>query len=181
MVLRLEKTKTVRLIKVVQACGTPSLYLPFDPEHDKAFKNAVANKQVATIKPSPFGKAPFASVGYTLQKNVTILVFPKTLSEFAGMRIVGIDYSLVEGTTTGGSSRASKLKKAEKDTPPKEPALRKYVVEVKVLAQYMFEEEVEAASKQKASELIADAVAKHQPDFSEAEPKVTIGALRLMK
>jgi hypothetical protein len=95
--------KTVRLSKVLEAAGEPSNHvLLVSPESDKALQQAIRTHRVMTIHQQPFGpKADYGTVGFELRSSSQYLIFPRSISEFAGLRVVGIDYGLLapEGST----------------------------------------------------------------------------------
>jgi len=95
--------KTVRLSKVLEAAGDPSNHvLLVSPENDKALQHAIRTHRVMTIHQQPFGpKADYGTVGFELGSSSQYLIFPRSISEFAGLRVVGIDYGLLapEGST----------------------------------------------------------------------------------
>ena len=95
--------KTVRLSKVLEAAGEPSSHvLLVSPESDKALQQAIRTHRVMTIHQQPFGpKADYGTVGFELRSSSQYLIFPRSISEFAGLRVVGIDYGLLapEGST----------------------------------------------------------------------------------
>src|SRR5687767_14739914 len=91
------EAKQVRFAKLVEAGGTPTTYLAFgDAEKDKSFMRAVKEERVVTIKQEPASKhKDFGIVGFLKEKYVTYLVFPKTLREFSGQRVIGIKYDVL--------------------------------------------------------------------------------------
>ena len=95
--------KTVRLSKVLEAAGEPGNHvLLVSPESDKALQQAIRTHRVMTIHQQPFGpKADYGTVGFELRSSSQYLIFPRSISEFAGLRVVGIDYGLLapEGST----------------------------------------------------------------------------------
>lgn len=95
--------KTVRLSKVLEAAGEPGSHvLLVSPENDKALQQAIRTHRVMTIHQQPFGpKADYGTVGFELGSSSQYLIFPRSISEFAGLRVVGIDYGLLapEGST----------------------------------------------------------------------------------
>ena len=95
--------KTVRLSKVLEAAGEPGSHvLLVSPENDKALQQAIRTHRVMTIHQQPFGpKADYGTVGFELGSSSQYLIFPRSISKFAGLRVVGIDYGLLapEGST----------------------------------------------------------------------------------
>ena len=89
--------KQVRFSKLVEKRGDPKAYLPFgNPEKDRSFMRAVKEHRVVTIKQEPTSKQKdFGVVGFLKDKYVTYLVFPRSLSEFGGQRVIGIKYDVL--------------------------------------------------------------------------------------
>src|SRR6187549_2694464 len=85
---------TVRFSVVLRLSGTPKVYLPLaDPKQDKNFMRMVRQHRVLSLKQEPTGtKKDFGTVGFVEEKYVSYLVFPKSLIEFVGKRIVGVKY-----------------------------------------------------------------------------------------
>jgi hypothetical protein len=92
--------KTVRFTQVVERSGQPqphTLWLP--PEKDPELKRAIAADRVMTIEASTGGgKTDVGVVGFDRAHagNGQFLIFPKSLKRFAGARVVGIKFDLVE-------------------------------------------------------------------------------------
>src|SRR5688572_33387494 len=95
--MEVSTVKQVRFAKLVEIGGTPTTYLPFgDIEKDKAFVSAVKEDRVVTIKQEPTSKQKdFGTVGFLKEKYVTYLVFPKSIRQFSGQRVIGIKYDLL--------------------------------------------------------------------------------------
>ena len=96
MPMKLLKVKTARFRDVVEKCGQPEIHtLWLKPEKDKRFQVMVKNNRIMTVKASETG-TEFGSVGFHKEKGARYLAFPKPLKRFEGMRIVGIDWLLVQ-------------------------------------------------------------------------------------
>ena len=95
--MQLIKVKSARFADVVKKAGTPEvLALWSDPRNDKEFQRAVRAHRVMTVHQTIVGaKKDFAEIGFHSGANVAYWLFPKSLEEFAGRRIVGIDYDLL--------------------------------------------------------------------------------------
>jgi hypothetical protein len=93
-------TKTVRFTKVVERAGEPhahTLWLP--PDKDPELKRALAGNRVMTIEPGAgSGKTDVGHVGFDPKRSPLgqLLIFPKSLQRFAGARVVGIKFDLIE-------------------------------------------------------------------------------------
>ncbi len=86
--------KTVRFTSVVEQCGRPEVYLLFDA-NDAVFKKALEQQRVMTIEEQGSGPVQ-AQVGYDPTRRGQILLFPRSLKKFAGARLVGIKFELLE-------------------------------------------------------------------------------------
>ena len=97
--MKLLKVKTARFAEVVQKCGAPAvLTLWQDPKSDKALQRALREQRVMTLHQTVTGAAKdFGEVGFTSGAGRSHLVFPRSLKNYAGRRIVGIKYELLEG------------------------------------------------------------------------------------
>ena len=106
--------KQVRFAKILEAGGKPEAYLAFsDPDKDPSFMRAAKESRVVTIKQEPTSKRKdFGIVGYVKEKYATYLIFPKSLQEFSGQRVIGIDYSILQSADVrvGGKVPARRKK-----------------------------------------------------------------------
>ncbi|MEO6875861.1 MAG: hypothetical protein ABI222_13670 [Opitutaceae bacterium] len=115
---------TVRFASVVAKAGRPTPYLAWSaPLKDPAFKTALSQQKVMTIRQQLRGPHKDAGeVGYFPERNIQLLLFPKTLRRFGGKRIVGIDYALLGDEPKSSPSRRCTSGKGvsvlQKATPP---------------------------------------------------------------
>src|SRR5258707_7159851 len=91
------QSKQVRFSKLVEQGGKPAAFLPFgDPEKDTSFMKAVKDDRVVTIKQEPTSKhKDFGVVAFLKEKYVTYLIFPRSLRQFSGQRVIGINYDVL--------------------------------------------------------------------------------------
>jgi hypothetical protein len=93
--MKLLKVKTARVAQVVEKCGKPQVYTLWQkPSTDRHLQSQLKNNRVMTILKSQSG-TDFGIVGLKENKEARYLIFPKSLKRFVGMRIVGIDWTLV--------------------------------------------------------------------------------------
>jgi hypothetical protein len=93
--MKLLKTKTIRFSQVVEKCGQPSVYILWQkPVADRHFQTQLKNNRVMTVQKSESG-TDFGIVGFKERKGARYLAFPKSLKQFAGRRVIGIDWTLV--------------------------------------------------------------------------------------
>ncbi len=106
--------KQVRFTKIVEEGGKPEAYLAFsDPDRDASFMRAAKESRVVTIKQEPTSnRKDFGVVGYVKENYATYLIFPKSLREFSGQRVVGIDYGILQSADVrvGGKVAAPRKK-----------------------------------------------------------------------
>jgi hypothetical protein len=180
---------TVRFSVVLRSSGTPKVYLPLaDPKQDKNFMRMVRQQRVLSLKQEPTGtKKDFGTVGFVEEKYVSYLVFPKSLIEFVGKRIVGVKYDTlrqadvtiphvvlakkqpVESPRAAFTRRIVKFPAMAK---PK-PGPRLFTTTIRVTAIQELEVTVEARNKKEAGIKAAEA-ARSQSDlsFAKVETKV---------
>ena len=112
--MEVSNVKQVRFGKIVEAGGKPKAYLAFsDPDKDPSFMRAAKESRVVTIKQEPTSKhKDFGIVGYVKEKYATYLIFPRSLREFDGQRVIGIDYSILQSADVriGGKVPAPRKK-----------------------------------------------------------------------
>ena len=93
--MKLLKTKTARFSQVIENCGKSEVYTLWQkPSADRHLKAQINKNRVMTILKSESG-TDFGIVGLKESKEAQYLIFPKSLTRFAGKRIVGIDWALV--------------------------------------------------------------------------------------
>ncbi len=94
--MKILTTKTARFALVVEACGAPQVYIPWQlPEEDRRLQAQIRQARIMTIQESGNG-SDFGCVGLIERKGAQYLVFPKSLKRFADQRIVGIKWELVK-------------------------------------------------------------------------------------
>ena len=93
--MKLLKTKTARFSQVIENCGKPQVYTLWQkPSADRHLRAQIKKNRVMTILKSESG-TDFGIVGLKESKEARYLIFPKSLTRFAGKRIIGIDWALV--------------------------------------------------------------------------------------
>jgi hypothetical protein len=128
--------KTARFAAVVEIAGKPDTHLLLvSPEKDKALQAAIKKHRVMTVHQALVGnKADYATVGFVPGGARQFLIFPKSISKFSGMHIVGIKYELLEAPPSKGRAKPAKAaqkaahrrqlpKKPERDEPPHEKVI----------------------------------------------------------
>lgn len=174
---------TVRFSKLVEKAGDPEVYLALsDPTADGAFKRAVRDNRVLSLKQEPTGtKKDFGTVGYVAERFVTYLLFPKPLTEFKGRRVIGIDYDALRQADVAHPSSGTKIpKRAAKPKPAvkAQPSPSRYKAAVRLVAFEELEVVVEAMNVKEAR---ATAIEKAKSRSSLNSQKVEAKLLRLNK
>ena len=94
--MKILTTKTVRFTLVVENCGAPQIYIPWQsPKEDRHLQTQIRQARIMTIQKTGSG-SDFGCVGLIERKGAQYLVFPKSLKRFADERIVGVKWELVK-------------------------------------------------------------------------------------
>jgi hypothetical protein len=170
--MNVSNTATARFAKVVEVAGKPEVVsLWTRPERDKNFMTAVQQNRLMTLKQETAGSTKdFGIVGFAREKNVSYLVFPRSLKDFQDRRIVGIKYALIATPAPIGrvikptkpKSKESRKRgpaewRFESEAPAKQPLPTKgtktFTVHIRFNATADVREKVEARSRKEAKEL----------------------------
>ena len=93
--MKLLKIKTARLSQVVENCGKPQVYTPWQkPSGDRHLQAQIRNNRVMTILRSE-SRTDFGIIGFKESREARYLIFRRSLKRFADKRIIGIDWALV--------------------------------------------------------------------------------------
>jgi hypothetical protein len=91
------RLKTARFTVVVAKCGRPSVHLTLlTPAKDQALRRLDGQGRVMTILPAHRVGTDHGLVGIHPAPGMQLLVFPRSVRRFAGKRIVGINYELLD-------------------------------------------------------------------------------------
>jgi len=115
------QVKTARFTQVVAAAGKPKVHLLLmDPKQDREFQSALKSNRILTIHQQNVGtKKDVGTVGYEQDGPAQVLVFPKSISQFSGAKIVGINYELLEKEIRTPEPRNRRSPKGRVSSPPK--------------------------------------------------------------
>jgi len=104
--------RTVRFSKIVESAGKPIVHtLWMDPAKDTALQKAIKTDRVMIIHQEHGGnKADSGSVGFKKGVPGQVLIFPKSLKQFAGLRVTGVKYDLLEWPVIPRSQQAPKAR-----------------------------------------------------------------------
>lgn len=117
--------KTVRFAELVAKAGAPEahqMWVP--PAKDAAFQRALKAHRVLTVHQENVGtKKDYGVVGFHEEPHAQFLVFPKSLREFEGRRVVGVKYELLAADSRPASSRqAASTTENPEPAPPRKQA-----------------------------------------------------------
>jgi hypothetical protein len=88
--------KTVRFSQIVEESGRPEPHLLLvEPIKDRALQRAIKAHRVMTIRQETAGKKDYGIVGFAEAVRGQVLIFPRSLKQFSGKRVVGINYDLI--------------------------------------------------------------------------------------
>ena len=94
--MKVLETKTSRFVAVVEACGSPQVYTPWQsPKEDRRLQSQIRQMRIMTIQKSE-GGTEFGCGGFIERPGAMYLAFPKSLKRFADQRIVGMKWDLVK-------------------------------------------------------------------------------------
>ncbi len=94
--MRLLKIKTARFSQIIEKCGKPQVYTLWQkPSADRHFQSQIKRVRLMTILKSESG-TDFGIVAFKESREARYLIFPKSLKRFAGKRIIGIEWTLVQ-------------------------------------------------------------------------------------
>jgi hypothetical protein len=146
--------KTARFAAVVEVAGNPQTHLLLvSPEKDKVLQAAIKAHRVMTVHQELVGnKADHGTVGFEPGRARQFLIFPKSILEFKGIRIVAVKYDLLDNRAQKARAKPAKAPKKAAPEPtfheekPKrqEPTHEKVVHFTKPEPQQESDEESEA-------------------------------------
>jgi hypothetical protein len=130
--------KNVRFGDLVRNSGRPqTVALWSKPEKDPTLSRAIKEKRVLTVVQEP-GKADHGTIGFKLLPGALYLVFPKPLPQQPNVRVIGLNYELIEEPVVPKAQRAKPTEPSKvepgpppRPSPPAEPAPRKFTVRVR--------------------------------------------------
>jgi hypothetical protein len=109
--------KTARFAAVVEAAGKPDTHLLLISPEGKALQAAIRTHRVMTVHQELIGnKADHGTVDFEPGRARQFLIFPKSISKFKGIRIVGIKYDLLKAGRPP-KERAKSVKEPKKAGP----------------------------------------------------------------
>ena len=94
--LKLLEVKTVRFAAVVEKAGAPEVYTLWQkPATDRRFQSLRKNSRIMTVQQTESG-TDFGVAEFCERPGARYLVFPKSVKRFAGKRVVGINWDLLQ-------------------------------------------------------------------------------------
>jgi len=89
--------KVIRFGDLVRQSGRPDVVLLWEgPKPTPPFARALKQNRVLTVFQPPTGKKDFGRVGFHRDRHASYLVFPRRLQAEPNIRVVGINYDLLE-------------------------------------------------------------------------------------
>jgi hypothetical protein len=182
-------TDTARFAVVVKAAGQPHVVTLWTrPEDDREFMEALRAKRVLTVRQENTGtRKDHGEVGFMREGSNVYLVFPKSLKDFEGKRIVGLKYDLVAEPKTRSPVATKppktgevRAKEKKKEARPPRPAPC-FAVAVRRTATTTMTVEVTATSAAAARKLAMAEAEKGPFDVRGAALGTRITALRKLK
>jgi len=112
---------TVRFSDLVAKGGKPEVHLSWvAPAKDPDLQRALKQHRLVTLHQHARGPRDFGVVGFEPATDAQFLVFPKSLRAFAGRKVIGIKYELLQKNTPAKPA----ARKPEKPPPAQSPAPR---------------------------------------------------------
>jgi hypothetical protein len=110
---------TIRFSRLVELAGKPTVHLLWiDPTKDKTLQKAISDHRVLTVHQRPVdAKSDYGTVGFQEGVSGQILIFPKSLKQFAEKRVIGVKYGLLEWPTVPVSQQVRKTKQVQEAKP----------------------------------------------------------------
>jgi hypothetical protein len=116
--------KTVRFSEIVNSSGKPDTHLLLtSPAKDRTLQAAIKSNRVMTVyQGSGSTKTDYGTIGFEEGSSRQFLLFPKTLKSFAGRRVVGIKYDLLESMLVSKDEATPKPKSVKAPKPTRDEA-----------------------------------------------------------
>jgi hypothetical protein len=149
--------QSIRFSELVKTSGQPhAATLWTDPKQDSEFQKAIKKNRVLSVKQETVGtKKDFGMVGFRREKNVSYLIFPKSLPK-TDSRVIGIKYDLLDQPKTkelGQKSKSPrpKAQKADKEftATMRRTAVWEITLQVKAKSKYEAKKKLEIAMTEK--------------------------------
>jgi hypothetical protein len=173
--------KSVRFSEIVSKCGrlaTATLWV--EPEKDASFTKAVEQHRVMTVHHEPVGtKKDYGTIGFVKEKNANYFIFPKSLKQFEGLKVVGINYELIEEPIPKHSvaSKPTSPQARPKRFPAPLKKKRFQVVGEKII-RFEIEKVIEAENKESAKTLALKEIQSEPTDPSESSTEVKVISIK---
>lgn len=116
---------TVRFSELVKRGGTPDVHLSWAaPGKDPELQRALKQHRLVTLHQHARGPRDFGVVGFEPGSDTQFLVFPKSLRAFAGRKVIGIKYELLQDAGAEGKkpkTKSAKPRPVRSSSPAREP------------------------------------------------------------
>lgn len=179
------KSKTVRFADLVRKFGRPEMVtLWTDPQKNVQFSKAIDENRVVTLKQITVGtKKDFGFIGFHKERNVSFLLFPKSIGYPVGTKVIGIKYDLITSPEPPDPlSLSDRLALVAPKTPgrgvaevqPKKKAVETFQVTIKVVATVDVLVDVTAADQAEARKKAQAQFDEEEVDFSKAQVQTRV-------
>jgi hypothetical protein len=179
---------SARFAALVKAAGQPHVVTLWTrPEEDREFMKAVRGHRVLTVRQENTGtRKDHGEVGFVREGSNVYLVFPKSVKDFEGKRVIGIKYDLLAEAKPRGPARSARRERRKgpaaprkKEAPAAKPEPR-FAVEVERTAAARMTVEVTAKTAALARELALEQVKQMPVEVEHAAVRTRILSARKM-
>lgn len=118
---------TVRFTDLIKKGGRPEVHLSWvAPAKDPELQRALKQHRLVTLHQRARGPRDFGVVGLEAGRDAQFLVFPKSLRAFAGRKVIGIKYEMLQDPPgeKPSSSAAREKRKSESPKPRSQRSTR---------------------------------------------------------
>ena len=180
---------TVRFSKLVELAGKPSNHLLWsDPAKDQVLQSAIRAHRVLTVRQRPVdAKADYGTVGFEKGVPAQILIFPKSINQFADKRVIGVKYELLEWPNVSEKQSATTIpvtrsaKKSQKESRPPVVAAEPANSEESATGRLVKFPEPEAEEEAQADPMVEDLKNKVRQAMKLLEEGKQVAAFNLLK
>lgn len=145
--------RKIRFGDLVRSSGRPQITtLWTDPSKDRCLATAINQNRVLTVLEGKGQQKDYGRLGFERQPHALYLVFPRPLPKLGEVRVIGINYQLLEQPLVSKSASTSAPKQPSPRLPQAaaKPRTRTFTVTVRRVATLEERLRVEAESRQAA-------------------------------
>ncbi len=109
---------TVRFADLVKKGGKPEVHLSWmAPAKDPELQRALKQHRLVTLHQHARGPRDFGVVGFEPGRDAQFLVFPESLRAFAGRKVIGIKYEMLQDPPAEKPSSSAAREKRKSESP----------------------------------------------------------------